>query len=70
VPPFVNFRWWNPADAPARVLFLYSPGGFEDFFREVAEAVAPRAARLHDYEQTLATITALHDRYGMVRQGG
>lgn len=67
VPRGVWFRWWNPLETPARVLFLYTPGGFEDFFREVAAQAAARAARIHDYDKTLTDITALHDRFGMVR---
>lgn len=49
------------------MLFLYAPGGFEDFFREVAAQAAARAARIHDYDKTLTDITALYDRFGMVR---
>lgn len=67
VPRGVHFRWWNPEQAPARALFLYIPGGFEQFFADVAEAVTPKADRIHDYDRTLADIHALHDRYGIVR---
>lgn len=30
---------WNPGDAPARVLEVISPGGFERFFEELAAAI-------------------------------
>ncbi len=30
-----KFAWSNPEDARARVLFLYSPSGFEQYFLEV-----------------------------------
>jgi mannose-6-phosphate isomerase-like protein (cupin superfamily) len=30
--------FWNPADTPCRIVELISPAGFENFFREVAEA--------------------------------
>lgn len=67
VPRGVRFRWWNPADRPARALFLYVPGGFEDFFKGACAVAAARDARLHDYEETLKAIQALHDGFGIVR---
>ncbi|HJT17423.1 MAG TPA: cupin domain-containing protein [Thermoanaerobaculia bacterium] len=40
VPRGVAFRWWNASDArPVRWLCTYTPGGFEDFFREMFEGV-------------------------------
>ncbi len=41
VPRGTVFRWWNPsADRPARWLLTYTPGGFEGYFAEIADAVA------------------------------
>src|SRR5262245_24292388 len=34
VPRGTAFRWWNPAEQPARWLLTYSPGGFEGYFLE------------------------------------
>jgi len=31
--------FWNPDDAPCRILEIISPGGFEHFFEEMAEAL-------------------------------
>jgi quercetin dioxygenase-like cupin family protein len=68
VPRGVYFRWWNPDAAPARVLALYSPGAFADFFRDVVTRLAPKVERIGSYEATLDDIRALQDRYGMVRK--
>jgi mannose-6-phosphate isomerase-like protein (cupin superfamily) len=35
VPRNTKFAWANPDDAPARVLFIYSPAGFEKYFEEL-----------------------------------
>ena len=32
--------FWNPDDAPCRILEIISPGGFEHFFEEMAELLA------------------------------
>lgn len=68
VPRGVYFRWWNPNDTPARMLFLFTPGGFEEFFRDMIAATSAVADTLHDYQRTLPSIMQLHDRYGMVRK--
>lgn len=69
VPRGTYFRWWNPQEIPARVLFVYMPGGFEAFFRDLVNELAPKADRIHDYPRTLDGIRRLHDRYGIVRAG-
>ncbi len=68
VPKGVYFRWWNPDLAPARVLFLYTPGGFGAFFRDIMEHSAQKSDKLHDYDKTLSGIMRLHDKYGIIRQ--
>jgi quercetin dioxygenase-like cupin family protein len=40
VPRGARFRWWNARPAPARWLMTYVPGGFEQYFVELAEALA------------------------------
>jgi len=32
-----KFAWANPDDAPARVMFIYSPAGFEQYFVELEQ---------------------------------
>ncbi len=39
-PRDVPHAFWNPADEPARLLEIISPGGFADFFRGVGELAA------------------------------
>lgn len=34
--------FWNPDDVPCRVLEIISPGGFEHFFEEMADALSQR----------------------------
>lgn len=68
IPRGVYFRWWNPQAAPARLLCFYSPGGFGEFFREVFEDSAKKAARVHEYGKTLTGIMRLHDKYGIIRK--
>jgi len=68
VPRGIYFRWWNPEAAPARMLCLYTPGGFGSFFRDVFEEAGKKAERVHDYDKTLTGIMRLHDRYGMIRK--
>lgn len=62
------FRWANPDAAPARCLIFYTPGGFENFFREIIPLVAKKSDELADYSQTLQQIEALQDKYDLVRR--
>src|SRR3954447_14882861 len=41
VPPGVVHTFSNPADAPARFLSAHVPGGFEQYFREIAAGRTP-----------------------------
>ncbi|MDQ3127086.1 MAG: cupin domain-containing protein [Chloroflexota bacterium] len=52
---------WNAGNRPARMIEIISPGGFENYFAELAAAVAA-AGRLPDLEVE----TAIADRYGLV----
>jgi len=50
--------FWNPDDRPCRILEIISPGGFEGFFEELAQAMnggVPDAAKLPE----------LGERYGI-----
>lgn len=44
VPGSVPHTFANPADAPVRFLCACSPGGFEAYFRALADGDEPRAA--------------------------
>jgi len=50
--------FWNPDDAPCRILEIISPGGFEHFFDELAAAM-----QRPDFEP--AEMGALNARYGI-----
>jgi mannose-6-phosphate isomerase-like protein (cupin superfamily) len=53
--------FWNPDDTPCRILEIISPGGFEHYFDELAEAMtAP--------DFTPAKIGELGARYGLEAQ--
>ncbi len=47
--------FWNAGDGPCRILEIISPGGFEHFFRELAEAGEP----------TPELMAELSERYGI-----
>lgn len=70
VPRGTYFRWWNPHPISARCLVLYSPAGFEDFFREVFALGDPETSLLTDEDETSNAILAAGDRYGIVRRKG
>ena len=57
LPPGAWFRWANESDEPARLLMMFAPAGFEEFFVEVADAVHAGA----DLPVALGSIRA---RYG------
>jgi len=40
VPARCPFMWSNPSDEPAKLLFIYTPAGFENYFREVNAVIA------------------------------
>jgi mannose-6-phosphate isomerase-like protein (cupin superfamily) len=57
LPPGAWFRWANETDEPARILAMFAPGGFEQFFLDVTAAAAAGG----DLGQVIGTIRA---RYG------
>lgn len=73
-PRGIPHTFWNAGDEPARLLELISPGGFEDYFREMAPllgaaerdqaAVAGVAARYH-LDIDFGTIPMLVERFGL-----
>ncbi len=59
-PRGVPHAFWNAGDAPARVLELISPSGFEQYFADLAP-VLPPAVPAPDF----AGIAAVQARYGI-----
>jgi quercetin dioxygenase-like cupin family protein len=51
---------WNPTDAPARMIEIIAPGGFERYFVELAEAIAASGGRPDP-----AVIAPVAERYGL-----
>jgi len=51
---------WNASDAPARMIEIMSPAGFERYFVEMAEAIAAAGG-----QRDPATLAALRERYGL-----
>ncbi|HEX4298019.1 MAG TPA: cupin domain-containing protein [Devosia sp.] len=50
--------FWNAGDAPARLIEIISPAGFEHYFRELIELGGPSNA-------SPATLRALYEKYGL-----
>jgi mannose-6-phosphate isomerase-like protein (cupin superfamily) len=50
--------FWNPDDAPCRILEIISPGGFEHYFEELAAIMSPSAPDLEK-------VAELGARYGL-----
>lgn len=69
MPRGAYFRWWNPDATPAEALFLYTPAGFENFFRRLFETIPAEAAQLHDWNKTLPGALAANDAFNVVRKG-
>lgn len=45
VPRGVPFRWWNPTPHAARWTLTWAPGGFEQYFVDLAAAIAAQPPR-------------------------
>lgn len=62
--------FWNAGDTPCRIIEVISPGGFEDFFREVAkawgdvEAFVAIATR-YELDMDLESVPGLCQRFGL-----
>lgn len=62
--------FWNPDDEPCEIIEVISPGGFEDYFREVAAAWGDLEAfatinRKYDLEMDFESVPALCERFGL-----
>jgi len=60
VPRGSRHRWWNPGDAPTRVLNIHAPSfGFEQLIRDLADSSAAGDAS----PTAMAELGARHDAY-------
>jgi mannose-6-phosphate isomerase-like protein (cupin superfamily) len=66
--------FWNAGDEPCRILEIISPGGFENFFDELANAVASGSmepekmasiSERYGIEHDLESIPGLCERFGL-----
>jgi len=73
-PRGVPHAFWNAGDEPARLLELISPGGFENYFRELApllaatepdEAAIGEVVARYDLELDFGTIPVLAETHGL-----
>jgi mannose-6-phosphate isomerase-like protein (cupin superfamily) len=65
VPRGTAFQWWNAsADRPVRWLCTYAPGGFENYFGEVATALQS-LGRPPTREDLMAVVPPLWKRYNI-----
>ena len=58
-PRGIPHAFWNPTDEPARLLELVVPGGFERYFADLHEILAPPGP------PDFAALGALAARYGL-----
>lgn len=59
-------RWANETDEPCRILAIFAPGGFEEYFLELSAALASAS----DPAAAGAAIARLRDRYGDEERDG
>ncbi|GBE68094.1 hypothetical protein MFM001_45560 [Mycobacterium sp. MFM001] len=54
---------WNAGNEPGRIIEVITPGGFENYFRELSELMAshPAGSKLHELPEFLS----LAERYGI-----
>jgi quercetin dioxygenase-like cupin family protein len=67
LPPSTWFRWWVEGDASCRYLAMFSPAGFESFFSDLADAVAPvidASTGVPDPQRVAAAIHDVRAQYG------
>ena len=62
--------FWNAGDTPCHIIEVISPGGFEDYFRKVAEAwgdveAFARINAEYDLEMDFDSVPGLCERFGL-----
>lgn len=65
LPKGTMFRWWNDTAEPARWLCIYSPAGFENYFKELGAVVADIPKENFDIKQAMPRIVPLWEKYGI-----
>jgi mannose-6-phosphate isomerase-like protein (cupin superfamily) len=67
IPPNCPFAWSNPLPEPAKMLCVYTPGGFDTYFRELGAVLAANpGAAVKDLTPKLAPLWA---KYGIEKEG-
>ena len=66
VPRNCKFAWANPEDAPARVLFVYSPAGFENYFAEIESLLKANPGKA--IPDLMPQIMPLWEKYKIARE--
>lgn len=62
--------FWNASDTPCEIIEVISPGGFEDYFREVAAAWGDlnrfaEINRKYELEMDFASVPGLCERFDL-----
>jgi uncharacterized cupin superfamily protein len=65
VEPRRAFAWSNAHDAPSRILFVYTPSGFEQYFADVGDVFSRNADK--PLPELLPQIVAVSAKYGIER---
>jgi quercetin dioxygenase-like cupin family protein len=63
IPRGCRFRWWNATPQAARWLMTYVPGGFEQYFVDLAQAIAGRQV---SGPELAALVAPLWKKHGVV----
>lgn len=66
VPARCPFAWENPSDEPAKVLFMYTPGGFESYFGEIDALLASNPGKT--LKELMPQVFPLWEKYGIERE--
>jgi mannose-6-phosphate isomerase-like protein (cupin superfamily) len=66
VPARCPFAWENPSDQPAKVLFMYTPGGFEAYFADLGELLARNPGQT--VKDLMPQLLPLWEKYGIERE--
>jgi quercetin dioxygenase-like cupin family protein len=72
-PKNISHTFWNQSSAPARILEIISPAGFEKYFEELAELLVPAGppdisrlmflAQKYDLELDMGSVMELSQKY-------
>jgi len=62
--------FWNAGDTPVEIIEVISPGGFENYFREVAQAwgdveAFARISQKYSLDMDLESVPGLCERFGL-----